>query len=392
MKRILQSIGAVMFVALTTLNMTACTSKTAPGTPGTDTLATKEPTVKTEPVVTGYEIIWGMDFLPDGDMLFTEKKGALHRYHNGTVTDITGLPAVNTNGQGGLLDVKVHPDYASNGWVYGTYAGFDPNRNGVTTLIRFKISGSAVTNLETLLKASTPNTWGGHYGSRIAFDNSGMLYVSVGEGGPGTQGGANSLNMNAQNVNVEWGKVHRMTADGKVPADNPVLPGNTAPTTVFTYGHRNPQGLALNPFTNEIWENEHGPKGGDEINIIRKGNNYGWPLVSYGINYDGTTISANPERDGITKPIYTWTPSIAPCGIAFITSGNYGAWKGNVLVGSLAFTHLTRLAIGNNAITKETKMLEGIGRVRNVKLGPDGIIYISVESPGRILKLVPSFS
>jgi glucose/arabinose dehydrogenase len=144
-------------------------------------------------------------------------------------------------------------------------------KNGVLTVIRFKLNGSAISNLETLLVASTPDTWSGHYGSRIAFDNAGMLYVSVGEGGPGTYGGATSLNMNAQNVKSEWGKVHRMTADGKVPADNPVLPGNSAPSTVFTYGHRNPQGLAFNPFTNEIWEDEHGPKGGDEINIIRKG-------------------------------------------------------------------------------------------------------------------------
>lgn len=393
MKHLLKSVQSTGWVLCTVIamNLAACTSKDVGEGPVTDTLATKEPTIKTETVLTGYEIIWGMDFLPDGDLLFTEKKGALHRYHNGTVTDITGLPQVNTNGQGGLLDVKLHPDYASNGWIYCTYSGFDANRNGVLTLVRFKLNGSAVTSVETLLKASTPDTWGGHYGSRIAFDNMGMLYVSVGEGGPGTMGGENSLNKNAQNVNVEWGKVHRMTADGKIPADNPILPGNTTPTTVFTYGHRNPQALAFNPFTNELWEAEHGPKGGDEINIIRKGANYGWPLVSYGINYDGSTISANPEREGITKPIHTWTPSIAPCGMAFITSTRYGAWKGNVLVGSLAFTYLARLTIGNNTITKETKMLEGIGRVRNVKLGPDGLVYVSVEGPGRIVRLVPGF-
>jgi hypothetical protein len=153
------------------------------------------------------------------------------------------------------------------------------------------------------------------------------------------------------------------------------FPGNNAPSTVFTYGHRNPQGLAFNPFTNEIWEDEHGPKGGDEINIIRKGKNYGWPLVSYGVNYDGNPVSASPEKDGVENPIHTWTPSIAPCGMAFITSDKYGAWKGNVLVGSLAFTHLTRLQISSNRITKETKMLEGVGRVRNVKAGA-GWIYL----------------
>jgi glucose/arabinose dehydrogenase len=387
MKRFIDYTICLTLVMLVLFN-TSCTNKDLPA-PEQDTISTVEPVIKTETVLTGYEIIWGMDFLPDGDLLFTEKKGQLHRYHSGNVIDISGLPTVNTNGQGGLLDIKIHPGYASNGWIYSTYAGFDANKNGVLTVIRFKLNGSAISNLETLLVASTPDTWSGHYGSRIAFDNAGMLYVSVGEGGPGTYGGATSLNMNAQNVKSEWGKVHRMTADGKVPADNPVLPGNSAPSTVFTYGHRNPQGLAYNPFTNEIWEDEHGPKGGDEINIIRKGKNYGWPLVSYGVNYDGNPVSASPEKEGVENPIHTWTPSIAPCGMAFITSDKYGAWKGNVLVGSLAFTHLTRLQISSNRITKETKMLEGVGRIRNVKQAPDGFIYVSVEGPGRILRLMP---
>jgi glucose/arabinose dehydrogenase len=378
---------ACLFITILATLSASCTHKDLPDIP--EPPSTVEPTIKTETILTGYEIIWGMDFLPDGDMLFTEKKGKLHRYHAGTVTDISGVPVVNTNGQGGLLDIKVHPDYAANGWIYCTYAGFDANKDGVLTLIRFKLNGSAITNLETLLVASTPDLWSGHYGSRIAFDNAGFLYVSIGEGGPGTYGGASSLNMNAQNVKAEWGKVHRMTADGKIPADNPILPGNNTATTVFTYGHRNPQGLAFNPFTNEIWEDEHGPKGGDEINIIRKGKNYGWPLVSYGVNYDGVPVSASPEKDGVENAIHTWTPSIAPCGMAFITSDKYGAWKGNVLVGSLAFTHLTRLQIANNKITKETKMLEGVGRVRNVKQGPDGFVYVSVEGPGRILRLMP---
>lgn len=347
-----------------------------------------EPGVKVNTLLTGYEIIWGMDFLPDGDLLFVEKKGKLHRYHTGTVTEITGFPEVNNSGQGGLLDIKVHPDYTSNGWIYSSYAGYDANRNGLLTLIRFKLSGNTISSIETLLKASTPNTWSNHYGSRIAFDNAGMLYVSVGEGGSTTYGGASSPNMNAQNVKVEWGKVHRLTADGKIPADNPVLPGNSAPTSVYSYGHRNPQGLALNPTTNEIWENEHGPRGGDEVNIIQKGKNYGWPLVSYGVNYDGVAVSQSPTMNGVEPPVHTWTPSIAPCGMAFITSDKFKAWKGNALVGSLAFTHLTRLQITANKITKETKMLEGIGRVRNVKQGPDGNIYVSVEGPGRILQLV----
>jgi glucose/arabinose dehydrogenase len=331
-----------------------------------------------------------MDFLPDGELIFTEKAGKMFRFKNGIVTEITGVPVVNTNGQGGLLDIKVDPDYASNGWLYCSYAapGAGGDNQGFLTLARFKLNGNQITGLETLLKASTPDTWFNHYGSRIVFDNKGYLYLSVGEGGTTTYGGAGSPNMNAQNVKVEWGKVHRMTRDGKVPADNPVLPGNTAPTTVYTYGHRNPQGLLFNTLTNEVWENEHGPRGGDEINIIRPGRNYGWPLVSYGVNYDGKTVSENPEKEGVENPIHTWTPSIAPSGMAMITADRFKAWKGNLLVGSLAFHYLARLELNNGKVVKETKMLDGIGRVRNIKQAPDGSIYVSVEGPGRILQLV----
>jgi glucose/arabinose dehydrogenase len=378
-----RSLGLVCIVLLLS---GACTTKSTVDPPGTG--STEEPTIKTNTLFTNRGIVWGMDFLPNGDMLFTEKQGKLFRYAAGNITEITGLPEINSNGQGGLLDIKLHPAYANNGWVYCSYAGFDANRNGVLTLIRFQISGNTITNTETLLKASTPNTWSGHYGSRIAFDEQGLLYLSVGEGGSTTYGGENSPNQNAQNVKSEWGKVHRITFDGKIPSDNPVLPGNTIATSVFSYGHRNPQGLAWNPFTHELWETEHGPMGGDELNIIRKGRNYGWPLVSYGKNYDGVAVSASPTRTGVDDPIYTWTPSIAPCGMAFITADKFKAWKGNVLVGSLAFTHLTRLEIKDNKIIKETKMLEGIGRVRNVKQGPDGNIYVSVEGPGRVLQLV----
>ncbi|MCW3088505.1 MAG: gdhB [Sediminibacterium sp.] len=378
---------AIAYTALILFIFTFCRSK-APVFAGTAP-DVKEPGIRIQTIVNNYEIIWGMDFLPDGDLLFTEKKGKLHRYHAGTVTDITGMPEVNTNGQGGLLDLKVHPAYASNGWIYCTYAAYDNNKYGLLTLARFKLKGNTVTGMETLLRTSTPDLWSGHYGSRITFDKQGMLYLSIGEGGPTSYGGPKSPNMNAQNVKSEWGKVHRMTDAGKVPADNPILPGNSAPTTVYSYGHRNPQGLAYNPLTNEVWENEHGPRGGDEVNIIKKGKNYGWPLVSFGINYDGKPVTDNPQMNGVEPPIHTWTPSIAPCGLAFITTDKFKGWKGNMLVGSLSFTHLTRCEFSNGKLVKETKMLNGVGRVRNVKQGPDGNIYVSVEGPGRILQLSP---
>ncbi len=363
-----------------------CDTKTSGPTSTEEPAA--EPGVKINTLVTGHDIIWGLDFLPDGELIFTEKRGKIFRHKAGQTTEITGFPEVNTSGQGGLLDIKVHPSYAANGWIYASFAGFDNDRKGAVTLVRFKLNGNTVSNMQTLLKASTPNTMYNHYGSRIVFDNAGMLYLCTGEGGATSYGGSSSPNMNAQNVKSEWGKVHRMKDDGTVPADNPVLPGNTVPTTVYSYGHRNPQGMVFNPFTNEVWESEHGPKGGDEVNIIKAGKNYGWPLVSFGVNYDGTTITSQPEQNGIESPIHTWTPSMAPSGMAVITSDKFKAWKGNLLVGALAFQYMARLEIKNGKVTKETKMLPDIGRVRAVKQGADGHIYVVVEGPGRILQLV----
>lgn len=254
-------------------------------------------------------------------------------------------------------------------------------------LIRFRIKDNALTDIQNLHTTSSTNRWRGHNGSRIVFDNDGYLFWSVGEGGPSSRGGANSPNKNAQNVKESWGKVHRMTDDGKVPADNPVLPGNTTPTSIYSYGHRNPQGLALNPATNEIWETEHGPRGGDELNVIKKGENYGWPLVSYGINYDGVDISGK-KHPGYTEPVFQWTPSLGACGLAYLTSDKYGNWKGSFFAGALALNHVSRIYF-EDGVAKEEKILKDVGRVRDVVQGPDGYLYLSLEGPGRIVKLVP---
>lgn len=356
-----------------------------------DTLTTNPtgtPTIRTQTLLTGYEIIWGMDFLPNGNLIFGEKRGRIYQRTGETVTQLTGLPTdINTTSQGGLLDIRVHPNYAANGWVYASYAAtVSGTTNTSLKLIRFKINGTALTDVQSIFQAAPTNQWKGHYGSRIEFDRNGLLYLSIGEGGPSTYGGASSPNKNAQNVQTEWGKVHRMTDTGAVPADNPVLPGNTAATTVYSYGHRNPQGLILNPTTGDLWESEHSAKGGDELNIVQKGKNYGWPLVSSGVNYDGTTISASPTMAGVESPLFTWTPSIGPCGLAFITSDSFKSWKGNLLVGGLALTYLSRLELNGNQVVRESKLLEG-NRVRNVKQAPDGSIYVSVEGPGRIIRL-----
>lgn len=360
---------------------------------GTTDTAPATTDYRVETVLTGQEIIWGMDFLPNGDLLFTEKRGRLYRLASGssTPTELTGLPTnINTSGQGGLLDLRVHPQYATNGWVYATYAGTAPGTPaGQLNLIRFKVGTGQISDVETLFQTDASNTWYGHYGSRIAFDAGNYLYLSVGEGGPRTYGGASSPNQNGQLLTTRWGKIHRLTDAGKIPADNPVLPGQTAPTSLYSYGHRNPQGLAFNPLTGQLWETEHGPKGGDEVNIVRAGANYGWPLVSYGVNYDGTPVSDSPTRTGIQAPVHTWTPSIGTCGLAFITSDRFGALKGGLATGALAGTYLSLLTISNNQVTGETKLLQGQGRVRNVVLGPDGNLYASLEGPGRIVRISP---
>jgi glucose/arabinose dehydrogenase len=340
-------------------------------------------------IVKDYEIIWGMDFLPDGDLIFGEKRGKLYRLHNGSVVEITGFPKVLLMGQGGLLDIRIHPDYSTNGWIYASFSEGLPAGGGQLKLIRFKIAGNRVQNIENIFESGGSNLWHGHYGSRIVFDRNKYLYLSVGEGGSGSYGGASATNRNAQDTRSGWGKIHRLKDDGSIPSDNPVLTGNTGPTSVFSYGHRNPQGLSVHPATGEIWSTEHGPMGGDELNIIRKGANYGWPVYSIGVNYDGKPVSSGHTASGITPPLYTWTPSIGICGMTFITSDKFKDWKGNLLVSGLASQKLYRCVLNGNKVTGETVLLSGYGRVRNVVQGPDGAVYVSVEGPGRILRIMP---
>jgi aldose sugar dehydrogenase len=380
----------IIIASATLLSFLACNSSK-----DTPTDATKNPTPISENITLTQEtvfsdrgIIWGFEFLPDSDIIFSEKSGKVGIYSNGKVTELSGLPTdINTDSQGGLLDICLHPDYATNGWIYASYSS-EVSGKGVLNLIRFKIEGNSIKNTENLFKSSATNQWKGHYGSRIVFDKNGFLFLSIGEGGSTTYGGENSPNLNAQNVKEAWGKVHRMTDTGKVPTDNPILTGNSAPTTVYSYGHRNPQGLVLNTDTGEIWETEHGPKGGDELNLIQKGKNYGWPLVSWGVNYDGNKISDSHNRTGVENPKHYWTPSIGACGLAFVSSTKYGSWKGSYIAGGLALRNLSRVEVNGSDIKSRT-IIESAGRVRDVKMGPDGYLYLSVESPGRIVRLLP---
>ncbi|MBU6307786.1 MAG: PQQ-dependent sugar dehydrogenase [Bacteroidetes bacterium] len=372
----------VSFVLVTTL-LVSC-KKNVPSPPIDNTTL---PQLSISTVLTGYEIIWGFDFLPNGDLLFTEKRGKIYRHSNGVVTELTGFPAVRNSGQGGLLDIRVHPDYASNGWVYACYAANATDGSGELRLIRFKIAGTTIQSVENIFTTGGGNTWSGHYGSRIAFDANRMLYLSVGEGGTGSYGGPTASNRNSSNTSSAWGKIHRMSATGGIPIDNPVLPGQTSASTLFAYGVRNPQGMTIHPTTGAVWESEHGPKGGDEINIITRAANYGWPFYSLGTNYDNTVISQGHTATGIVAPIFSWTPSIGVSGMAFITHNSFKAWKGSLLVGALAAQKLYRCVVSGTSIS-EAAIVEGIsGRVRHVAQAPNGSVYVAIEGPGRIIEI-----
>lgn len=380
----------IIIASITLLSFVACNScKNVRGDVVINpTPINKNFTLTQETVFSDRGIIWGFEFLPNADIIFTEKSGKMGIYSNGKITELSGLPTdINADSQGGLLDICLHPDYAANGWIYVSYSSLVGGK-GLMNLIRFKVEGNSIKNIENLFKTSATNEWKGNYGSRIVFDKNGFLFLSIGEGGSTSYGGENSPNLNAQNVKEAWGKIHRMTDTGKVPSDNPILAGNISPTTVYSYGHRNPQGLVLNTDTGEIWETEHGPKDGDELNLIQKGKNYGWPLVSWGVNFDGVKISDSHSRTGIENPIYYWTPAIGPCGLAYISSTKYGSWKGSYIAGGLALRNLSRVEI-NGSDVKSTTIIENAGRVRDVKMGPDGYLYLSVESPGRIVRLLP---
>ena len=335
----------------------------------------------TELVVADINIPWGMAFLPDGSMLITEKAGDLIHFKNGKKTLIEGVPEIYVRGQGGLMGIKLHPDYETNGWIYLAYASAEgEGEGGNTAIMRAKLNGNQLVEKQQLYKASPNSKKGQHFGSRIEFDNEGYLYFSIGDRGEGS--------LNAQDITRDGGKIYRLHDDGRIPEDNPFVNVPNAKKAIYCYGNRNPQGLIINPDTGDIWEHEHGPKGGDEINIIQKGKNYGWQVISYGINYDGTSFTDITEKEGMEQPVFYWVPSIAPSGFAFVTSNKYPDWKGNMLVGALKFEYLERLVLNNGKVVKREKLLEKVGRVRDVVQAPDGYIYVAVEGKG-IVKIVP---
>ncbi len=351
--------------------------------PKSDLFETEEGKIKLVKVFDKVTIPWGIAFLPNKKIIVTDKSGELYLVNEDkTSVKITNAPEVRFAGQGGLMDVILHPNFAKNQIIYLSYSKPHPTDVSLqtTAILKAKLENNQLVDAKDIFVALPYSKAKHHYGSRMVFGKDGFLYFSVGERGNEKE--------NPQDINNALGKVHRITDNGEIPKDNPFYEKSKAQESIYSYGHRNPQGLTLNPFTNEIWSHEHGPRGGDEINIHKKGANYGWPVVSYGINYNGKIITPIVQKPGITDPIHYWIPSIAPSGMAFVNSNIYKGWKGNLMVGSLRFQYLNRCVIKDGKVIKEELLFKNIGRVREVRMAPDGYLYIGVEGEG-VYKLLP---
>lgn len=345
-------------------------------------IESEEITFYVQTVAEDLGVPWGMAFLPDGHVLVSERDGSLHLFRDGEKLDspVANVPEVWARGQGGLLDIALHPDYEENGWIYITYS--KPGDGGANTaLIRAQLNTEtpALENIEELYVGTPYSGRGQHFGGRIAFDPDGYLYFSIGDRGEMDT---------AQDLTISNGSVFRLHDDGRIPEDNPFV-GRDGLDEIFTYGLRNIQGMDVHPGTGEIWTSEHGPRGGDEINVHKAGSNYGWPVISYGINYDGSVLTEETEREGMEQPITYWDPSIAPSGLTFVTSDRYPAWQGNILNGALAFQLISRVVVDGYDFQKEERILEGIGRIRDVEEAPDGFIYFTNESNGTLNRIIP---
>jgi glucose/arabinose dehydrogenase len=344
--------------------------------------------ISVRPIVTGINNPWGMVWLPDGDMLITAKTGKILRVRDGKIAaELSGVPDVSVNGQGGLMDIELHPDFADNQILYLSYAtdiemsGEAGEKGSNTAIMRARLDGDTLTDARVLYKATPNSRRGQHYGSRLEFGGDGHLYFSIGDRG--------QRDVNPQDPTRDGGKIYRITADGDIPTDNPFAAHAQNKRAIYSFGHRNPQGMARHPQTGKIWVHEHGPRGGDELNLINAGANYGWPILSYGINYSGTKFAKGTEREGFESPIWYWVPSIAPSGMTFVTSEKFPEWQGHLLVGSLKFNYLVLVAMDGDKATGAQIVAEKIGRARNVRQGPDGMIYVSVEGVG-IKRITPS--
>lgn len=328
-------------------------------------------------------VLWSLDFMPDKSILVTERGGKLWHVKNGKTTEISGIPQVWQRGQGGLLEVQLHPDYSKNGWIYLSYSKKGGSNSGMTTVVRGKIKNGVWGEEQNIFEVdeNLHSSSGAHFGSRFVFDN-GYVFFSIGDRG---------RKEHAQDLGRPNGKIYRIHDDGRIPKDNPFVGNKKALPAIWSYGHRNPQGLDMDPATGILWGAEHGPRGGDEINVIEKGLNYGWPEITYGMNYNGTPMSAETEREGMEQPKLYWVPSIAVAGIEFYEGNMFEKWQGKLLVSGMASEELHLLTLKEKMVVRDDILLKNQGRIRDVANGPDGSIYLllntSASGVGKVVKL-----
>ena len=347
---------------------------------------TEKETFKIETFIDGFDVPWGMAFLPNKNLIVSDRNGSLWLvdYKSKTKTQIIGVPEVRYKGQGGLLDIQVHPEFINNNYIYIGFTSYLKSKKNktFTSVVRGILENNSLTDQKIIYKADdiyySNNTV--HYGTRIVFDKEGYLYFSIGDRGERNQ---------AQLLDYPNGKIHRLHDDGSIPKNNPFIQEKNAIKSIWTYGNRNPQGLAIHPVSAIIFETEHGPRGGDELNILSSGKNYGWPEITYGKNYSGTTITKYTHKEGMEQPVIHWTPSIAVCGIDFYDGEVFKNWKNDLLVSSLKFENLYRLEIKDNKVTEQEIVYRAGSRIRDVETGPEGFIYLALEDPGRIVRFIP---
>ena len=341
----------------------------------------------------GLEHPWSMAFLPNGDMLVTERSGRLRIIRNGVLLEepVAGVPEVHAEGQGGLLDVVPHPNFSSNRLLYLSFSKPLNGEDGATTaVVRGRFENDRLTDVEELFVSDSRGR--GHYGSRLAFDGKGYLFITVGDRQAPPRGDLEAHP--AQDVSNHHGTTNRIHDDGRIPDDNPFVNETGARQEIWSFGHRNQQGLAIHPESGDIWAIEHGPQGGDELNLIRPGLNYGWPVIGYGVNYrSGTAIHEGTHRDGMEQPVNFWVPSIATSGLLIYTGDVFPDWKGNIFVGGMVGTQIARLTMDGQSVVNEETLVKGLGRIRDIRQGTDGYIYIVIDSdaaPQSIVRLEPT--
>jgi glucose/arabinose dehydrogenase len=373
-----------LLVAVGCSGRTASSADTKPAdnTSNVASFDSEHGTVDVLTVASGMEHPWGLAFLPDGRMLVTERPGRLRLLAaDGRMSPpLQGVPKVVARGQGGLLDIALDPDFAENKWLYLSFS--EAGDGGVgTSVYRAVFDDERLNDGKVIFRQEPKLPGGAHFGSRLVFDRTGHLFVTSGD----------RMNWpNVQRLDRGQGKLYRIWPDGRIPDDNPFVGRADAIASIWSYGHRNAQGAALHPDTGELWETEHGARGGDELNVIRAGRNYGWPVVTWGVNYDGEPIgSGKAEMSGMEPPLHYWTPSIAPSGLAFYTAERFPAWKGNLFVGALAHQKLVRLQLEGERVVHAENLLEGLHRrIRDVRQGPDGYLYLLTdEEVGRVLRI-----